>query len=179
MAGAVRRAPDWMQRTGLEWLWRILEEPQLWRRYFQDGVALLNLILTRVMPYAWFMLWHSNARKGLDSAEIESSNDDGELVMRLRGAWARSNLQPLREAFAEAAASQQDLRLDLQNVSYLDAAFLALVLLLYGAQRTNGRRLICGPVNQSVRRIFKYGCSEFLLTDDTHSGIPEDVALIV
>lgn len=33
-AGAVRRAPEWMQRTGMEWLYRLLSEPRrLWRRY--------------------------------------------------------------------------------------------------------------------------------------------------
>jgi N-acetylglucosaminyldiphosphoundecaprenol N-acetyl-beta-D-mannosaminyltransferase len=33
-AGVVRRAPGWMQRAGLEWLWRLLVEPRrLWRRY--------------------------------------------------------------------------------------------------------------------------------------------------
>lgn len=34
-AGRVRQAPAWMQRTGLEWLFRLLAEPRrLWRRYF-------------------------------------------------------------------------------------------------------------------------------------------------
>jgi N-acetylglucosaminyldiphosphoundecaprenol N-acetyl-beta-D-mannosaminyltransferase len=32
--GAVRRAPGWMQRAGLEWSWRLASEPRrLWRRY--------------------------------------------------------------------------------------------------------------------------------------------------
>lgn len=32
--GAVRRAPKWMQRAGLEWSFRLLSEPRrLWRRY--------------------------------------------------------------------------------------------------------------------------------------------------
>ena len=32
--GAVSRAPIWMQRSGLEWLWRLSSEPKrLWRRY--------------------------------------------------------------------------------------------------------------------------------------------------
>lgn len=32
--GAVRRAPKWMQRSGLEWLHRLCSEPgRLWRRY--------------------------------------------------------------------------------------------------------------------------------------------------
>jgi N-acetylglucosaminyldiphosphoundecaprenol N-acetyl-beta-D-mannosaminyltransferase len=34
-AGRVRQAPAWMQRAGLEWLFRLCAEPRrLWRRYF-------------------------------------------------------------------------------------------------------------------------------------------------
>jgi N-acetylglucosaminyldiphosphoundecaprenol N-acetyl-beta-D-mannosaminyltransferase len=33
-AGTVKRAPRWMQRVGLEWLFRLTQEPRrLWRRY--------------------------------------------------------------------------------------------------------------------------------------------------
>ncbi len=34
LAGAKRQAPGWMQRSGLEWLFRLVAEPRrLWRRY--------------------------------------------------------------------------------------------------------------------------------------------------
>lgn len=34
IAGKVRRAPLWMQRSGLEWLFRVFQEPKrMWRRY--------------------------------------------------------------------------------------------------------------------------------------------------
>ena len=34
IAGCVKRAPRWMQRCGLEWIYRIIQEPRrLWRRY--------------------------------------------------------------------------------------------------------------------------------------------------
>jgi N-acetylglucosaminyldiphosphoundecaprenol N-acetyl-beta-D-mannosaminyltransferase len=34
VAGKVSRAPVWMQKTGLEWLYRVLQEPgRMWRRY--------------------------------------------------------------------------------------------------------------------------------------------------
>ena len=34
IAGRVKRAPKWMQKSGLEWIYRILQEPgRLWRRY--------------------------------------------------------------------------------------------------------------------------------------------------
>ena len=35
-AGLVSQAPAWMQRSGLEWLYRLSREPRrLWRRYWR------------------------------------------------------------------------------------------------------------------------------------------------
>ena len=45
-AGLVRRAPRWMQRAGLEWFYRFLQEPRrMFRRYFIDDPAFLWLFL--------------------------------------------------------------------------------------------------------------------------------------
>ncbi len=34
VAGKVKRAPRWMQKTGLEWLYRVIQEPRrMWKRY--------------------------------------------------------------------------------------------------------------------------------------------------
>jgi N-acetylglucosaminyldiphosphoundecaprenol N-acetyl-beta-D-mannosaminyltransferase len=42
LAGIVSRAPSWMQHTGLEWLFRLLQEPgRLWRRYILDDLPAL------------------------------------------------------------------------------------------------------------------------------------------
>jgi N-acetylglucosaminyldiphosphoundecaprenol N-acetyl-beta-D-mannosaminyltransferase len=46
IAGMVRRAPRWMQAHGLEWLWRLMEEPlRLWRRYLVDDMRFFRLVL--------------------------------------------------------------------------------------------------------------------------------------
>lgn len=38
------RAPLWMQKNGLEWLWRLMSEPRrLWRRYFVQGKKFIPL----------------------------------------------------------------------------------------------------------------------------------------
>jgi N-acetylglucosaminyldiphosphoundecaprenol N-acetyl-beta-D-mannosaminyltransferase len=42
LAGDVRRAPLWMQRSGLEWAFRLVQEPQrLWRRYLLNDLPML------------------------------------------------------------------------------------------------------------------------------------------
>ncbi|QJD98776.1 WecB/TagA/CpsF family glycosyltransferase [Massilia forsythiae] len=44
--GRVRRAPRWMQRAGLEWFYRFLQEPRrMFRRYFIDDMAFFWLLI--------------------------------------------------------------------------------------------------------------------------------------
>ena len=45
LAGSVRRAPALFRNLGLEWVWRIVQEPKLFARYFGDGIGLLSLLL--------------------------------------------------------------------------------------------------------------------------------------
>ena len=45
MAGRVRRAPGWMQKVGLEWLFRLMQEPgRLFRRYAIDSLWLARFV---------------------------------------------------------------------------------------------------------------------------------------
>lgn len=46
VAGKVKRAPYWMQRAGLEWLYRVIQEPgRMWKRY-----------LVTNSKFAWYLL---------------------------------------------------------------------------------------------------------------------------
>jgi len=45
-AGEVRQSPSWMQKLGLEWLYRLFQEPKrLWKRYFLTIPRFILLIL--------------------------------------------------------------------------------------------------------------------------------------
>ncbi|MBF0174980.1 MAG: WecB/TagA/CpsF family glycosyltransferase [Magnetococcales bacterium] len=53
VAGITRRAPVWMQRSGLEWFYRVLQEPgRMWKRYLFTNVMFLFLILReKIRPF--------------------------------------------------------------------------------------------------------------------------------
>ena len=163
VAGRLTRAPIWTQRVGLEWLWRIKEDPKLWRRYLFDGLVFLRLLVTRVAPYRWFIGWHKPASSELEGAGAEQLDHGSEIVIRLRGAWVLDNLQPLRECFSRVALAGKDVRLELEHVTYVDSAFIGLLMLLYGDRKRQGRRLVVGNLKIGVRRIFRYACAEYLL----------------
>ena len=42
LAGNIKRAPMWMQKANLEWLYRLLQEPKrLFRRYFYTNTKFI------------------------------------------------------------------------------------------------------------------------------------------
>lgn len=46
LSGRARRAPRWMQQSGLEWLHRFMQEPRrLWRRYLIGNSAFIWLVI--------------------------------------------------------------------------------------------------------------------------------------
>ena len=50
VAGKVRRAPVWMQRYGLEWLYRVIQEPgRMWRRYLTTNLQFAGLLLKAIL----------------------------------------------------------------------------------------------------------------------------------
>lgn len=52
VAGDLQRAPRWMQHHGLEWLWRLIQEPgRLWKRYLVDDMA-----FARIVAREWWRL---------------------------------------------------------------------------------------------------------------------------
>lgn len=46
VSGRVRRAPVWMQNAGLEWVWRLAQEPRrLWRRYLVEDSGFIGMFV--------------------------------------------------------------------------------------------------------------------------------------
>ncbi|HST21118.1 MAG TPA: WecB/TagA/CpsF family glycosyltransferase [Blastocatellia bacterium] len=50
LSGHARRAPQWMQRAGLEWFYRLLSEPRrLWRRYLIGNTRFIHLVAKQAL----------------------------------------------------------------------------------------------------------------------------------
>lgn len=53
-AGLQNRAPDWMQRLSLEWLYRLYQEPgRLWKRYFLTNSIFVGIFLKEYIRLKW------------------------------------------------------------------------------------------------------------------------------
>jgi N-acetylglucosaminyldiphosphoundecaprenol N-acetyl-beta-D-mannosaminyltransferase len=94
VAGMVERAPVKWQHLGLEWLWRIKEEPSLFRRYWSDGLALMRLLATRILPLALIARNHGGGNGGVEanaSGFVFFGCLGEQCLMQWRESWPRAN----------------------------------------------------------------------------------------
>lgn len=50
VAGVVKRAPLWMQRAGLEWFYRIIQEPgRMWKRYLVTNTLFIYYLILELL----------------------------------------------------------------------------------------------------------------------------------
>lgn len=46
VSGKTKRAPQWMQKTGLEWFYRVLQEPgRMWKRYLVTNTKFIGMLI--------------------------------------------------------------------------------------------------------------------------------------
>lgn len=157
VAGTVSRASPRMGVLGLEWLWRIKEEPALWRRYWSDGLAMLRLMATRVLPGA------ASRRDGGAEPLLQATDTGRQHHLVLSGSWRASNLAPLRSALERATATPRHVSLDLSAVETLDSAALGLLLLLYGHQTKIGAGFAITAIAAPLRQRLHWQCVDYLM----------------
>jgi N-acetylglucosaminyldiphosphoundecaprenol N-acetyl-beta-D-mannosaminyltransferase len=153
-ANSVRRAPAWMQRTGLEWLWRILQEPQLWRRYWNDARALSHALATQLAPWSVRRLFGNDAPGARLPARFEIRHEaDASACVALSGDWRSGSADQwaLRRALVPLLRARSPVAFDLAASPALGSALLGLIALI-DAWQVTPRALRAGSVTHPALR---------------------------
>ena len=164
-AGTVRRAPRAVQNLGLEWLWRIKEEPYLWRRYFTDALSLIGLVVFRVLPIA-IRRWR-HVLVGTEEQDLLFSKSDQEnlIVVSLIGQATANHAANSAEFFRKVRRGNNgSIVIDLSQTQSIDTRFFGLLLMLRKQLHDTGRTLSFTGATKQVTRDFYLNGFEFLLT---------------
>jgi len=139
LAGSVRRAPIWMQGSGLEWVFRLLQEPRrLFRRYFMDLWFFGGAILRQ-----WWQLRsiRGQARK-TNAILVAATHNDSMEVVRFPSRIDAAAVEEHVHLWPRLAAGTAHLLLDLSGVSFIDSTGVGLLVRLQKQLREGGRQLV-------------------------------------
>jgi N-acetylglucosaminyldiphosphoundecaprenol N-acetyl-beta-D-mannosaminyltransferase len=161
-AGIIKRAPLIVQRMGFEWLWRVKEEPYLWRRYWKDGCGLLYLVVTCVLPLSVGQIWRGLMGEN-DSLIIQQREDTGAVGIWLTGAAVAEYIETATPCFRAALEAKKPVVIDLSQISAIDPRFFGLLLMLRKQLLSRGDRLTFSGVKRRTKKIFRMNGFGFLL----------------
>lgn len=165
-AAAVQRAPVWMQRTGLEWLWRIKEEPALWRRYGRDGLGMIDLAVRRVLPYAlWLRFSRLGPGAGRGGYALLLSEEEAAQRLEIQGTIPDPVPEDVRDALRKAIERGGPVVLDIGQAGYIGPGFFGLLLVLKKHLDTRDRVLRIVGLTERMRRLFRWNSVDYLLND--------------
>ena len=156
---------------GFEWLWRVKEEPYLWRRYWVDGRGLLYLVFTCVLPLSVGQIWRRltgiGKNAGLTIDRIENAETIG---IKLSGAAVNRHIDAATTCFRQALEAQRPVVIDLSHISTIDPRFFGLLLMLRKQLLTRGQSLTVSGVNRRTYKIFRMNGFGFLLEPSSRIG---------
>ena len=161
-AGVVKRAPHFLRSTGFEWLWRIKEEPYLWRRYWHDGLALLRLLVTCVLPLS---ISARLRRHAYGTLSVRERQDHGQITLALSGSAVEAHSEKAIAALRNVLKLKREVIIDLSGVQEIDARFFGLFLMVRKQLAARGQRLVFAGVTPKVRKIFRLNRFDFLLSN--------------
>jgi N-acetylglucosaminyldiphosphoundecaprenol N-acetyl-beta-D-mannosaminyltransferase len=160
-AGLVRRAPRKLRQLGLEWLWRIKEEPYLWRRYWADGRQLAAIFSSGVLPLVLGRLLRRF--RSATTLRIEQQAEIDFVLMRMSGDAIAPYAAEAIEAFRQACVLRQSIVVDLTGVGFIDARFFGLFLMVRKTLSRNALNLKFTGLSPAIERLFRLNGFDYLL----------------
>ncbi len=157
MAGTVKRAPAWMQKTGMEWLFRMCVDPaRLVPRYSADALWMVRYLLGQLVVQSLF-------RRPVAALKVSENEIGGVNVISATGAMTGSGLAELAQTLTLAIAAGQSVVLDLTATSHLGADGLwTLAAMLRHASQNKSEVWLAG-VSRSLKRQLRAAHFEGLL----------------
>jgi N-acetylglucosaminyldiphosphoundecaprenol N-acetyl-beta-D-mannosaminyltransferase len=148
IAGITKRAPLWMQRSGLEWLYRLAQEPRrLWKRYVMDMAY---------FGYFFVRQWWAMRRGHVPSTLLPLSDTivvDNTVILNIQGRMDASNLAAFVDQATQALAVSPFLIVNLSKTEFLDSSAMGALVNLANRARAAGGGVRLVSVAPPIARI--------------------------
>jgi N-acetylglucosaminyldiphosphoundecaprenol N-acetyl-beta-D-mannosaminyltransferase len=153
IAGITQRAPVWMQRSGLEWLFRLIQEPKrLWKRYVVDMIGFGGFFVRQW----WALRGRGRHGRRAPSTALPTAQAlivAGAAILPLRGRLDRVNQAEFVRQAEEALQLTPYIILDMTRAEFLDSTALGTLVSLTKRAREAGGELWLAAVPEQVLKV--------------------------
>ena len=159
LVGDVHRAPVWMQRTGLEWLGRCLQEPsRLVPRYYRNfsGLALR-------LPLALAASVMQRPYRG--ASVVNRTSDPGMVHLEIQGSLVASTADAIDRAVTSCIQDGQLLVAHMQDMEYASPEGIGALLDARQRMLNSGLSLSLAGVPTRIKMLFAAWCIEPLFDE--------------
>ncbi|MFQ5728993.1 MAG: WecB/TagA/CpsF family glycosyltransferase [Waddliaceae bacterium] len=159
ITGNIKRAPRWMQSIGLEWLYRLIQEPKrLIKRYLFDGVLFLYLTIPLILFHRlnelFINLFKGNHTKKVQRSLLFLSQYNSIAIVRLPEIFCSRNAQTLNKYLDEAFA-QDVVILDFHKTRHLDLEGLGLLVNTWKRAHRENKEIFGFGIKRNVRLLMR------------------------
>jgi N-acetylglucosaminyldiphosphoundecaprenol N-acetyl-beta-D-mannosaminyltransferase len=161
LVGDLQRAPKWMQRVGLEWFGRCMQEPtRLFPRYARNFQGLLTKF-----PRAIAARTLQRPHRGPSS--VKRTSDAGMIHLHVQGNMEQDIEITLNRAVTSCVASGQLLVIHLQHLKYASTEGLGALLTARQKMLAAGLSLTLSGASPRMKTLFSAWCLEPLFEEFT------------
>lgn len=133
VAGNVKRAPEKWQHLGLEWLWRIRQEPKLYKRYLGDGLRFLRMLFSQTLPLAiQLKRLEKQVKDSYGEILTDAVTEPEKFIISLRGNIVAEQMQDWEQVLQSALASHHAVVIEGAGIRYLSLSTIARLLRFQG-----------------------------------------------
>lgn len=177
IAGETRRAPRWMQRIGLEWAHRLLQEPRrMWQRYVRDLWGFSTFFVRQ-----WWAMRRAQAPAMLPTSELlvlqHAANRRSTAILNLEGHVDVAYNPTLRRLCAQALEVTPNLVVNLAQARFLDSAAIGTLITLAKEADSMGGAVRLASVPPQIRQTLRLLRLDrlFLLDDSLEEALMRKV----
>lgn len=151
ITGSVSRAPVWMQKSGLEWVYRITQDPKrLWKRYFTGFLKLGMMTLPLVIRHFF--------SKGIEKEEsglTTFTNNKFALTLKFPRIVNSTNVEKSHSViFDKVTESETNVIVDLSQVEYFDVSGLGMFMSIRRQVKARNKEFFIIGLNEKVKGSF-------------------------
>lgn len=167
IAGEMKRAPKWLQRLGLEWLFRMLQEPRrLFKRYFKDII-----IFSTYFSRQWH-IQHPRKDEPSQPSNISFHTQGQDPSITVQGALDINDYPAIWEIGQQALELSDNLYLNFKECTFIDSSVIGAFMGIAKQARDQGGNVWLTSVSPQIQKIFSFHQVDglFLLASPSRSN---------